>query len=173
MNECLHPTFLSLQVVVQYDSTPTQLFVAQVNKVLKECKPPGFDVSVRWEEGVQDDEAGPSTQRKRKRPTSASAPKGYDGTQFPVLDGDDRCIHCLCTPCIVSMPPDFLVGSSVPHLRNNTKRFKLYKKFWGLLKDIGLWSHPEYVARKVRRTAVDDQREMIPHCIVKVSILIA
>ena len=100
-------------------------------------------------------------------------PKGYDSAEFPELGSSHPCPHCFCSPCVIVLPPDFLVGSSTPHLRNQTKRFSLYKRFWGLLKDLGLWRYPQYLERKGRRTAIDDAREIMPKCVVEVRVLIA
>lgn len=51
------------------------------------------------------------------RGNSGFAPqKGYkDG--FPSFGGDDQhslCPHCSCGPCVIKMPPDFLVGPQPP-----------------------------------------------------------
>ena len=77
-------------------------------------------------------------------------PKGYtDG--FPSVGGDEQktpCPHCFCSPCVVQMPPDFLTGSSAPHLQNREKRYKLYRKFWRLMEHLGIWSHVPYKRKK-------------------------
>ena len=86
----------------------------------------------------------------------------------PVLDGDMRCPHCLCTPCVIVMKPSFLVGSSVAHDRNAHKRFPLYKKFWRVLNDLGVWRHELYLQRKVLRTSLHDVREIMPDCVLQV-----
>ena len=101
-------------------------------------------------------------------------PKGYTDGNFPQLGGqigsgeEECCPHCLCVPCVIAMPPAFLTGSAAPALGNMTKRFALYRKFWQLLKELGLWQHDTYLQRKGARTARDDPREIIPHCIVTV-----
>ena len=108
-----------------------------------------------------------------KRPNRGCVPpKGYssDGG-FPSLGGDNEnnpSPHCFCGPCIVEMPPDFLVGSSTPHARNREQRYKLYRKFWQTLKQLGLWQHPSYKRRKTEKTAEDDPREIFPDCILQV-----
>ncbi|KAL5516910.1 hypothetical protein EMCRGX_G002354 [Ephydatia muelleri] len=69
----------------------------------------------------------------------------------PVLNGTPNepcCPHCLFGPCIIRRPPVFLTGRAVPSLANDRKRYKLYQQFWKLLKDLGLWDHPTYLARK-------------------------
>ena len=114
---------------------------------------------------------------KRHRVTSRDAfatrtPRGYDGSHFPVLvvDGEDeRCPYCLCNPCIIAQPPNFLRGSAAAHVRNRAKRYKLYHKFWQLLSDVGLWYHPEYLARKEATSERDDPRELMPECVKEVS----
>ena len=83
-------------------------------------------------------------------------------------DDDGGCPHCLCNPCVTSMPPDCLVGRGTPHLRNVEKRYKLYRKFWGMFIDMRLWGHPIYLRRKQAVTSLMDQREILPKCVVKV-----
>jgi hypothetical protein len=58
----------------------------------------------------------------------------------------------------------WLRGSAAPSLANNTKRYKLYKQFWKLLKQLGLWSHPVYASRKSLLTTLQDPREVMPEC---------
>ena len=87
----------------------------------------------------------------------------------PVLRGENHCPHCLCSPCVIANPPDFLRGFCSPHPANDEKRHRLYKMFWRLLRDVGLWMDDEYLARKERRTAMYDKREMIPTCVITVS----
>ncbi len=36
------------------------------------------------------------------------------------------------------------------------------------MKDLGLWSDPEYLRRKQGRTVRHDRREVIPECIIEV-----
>jgi hypothetical protein len=59
------------------------------------------------------------------------------------LELDFRCPHCLLSPCVINKPPSWLRGSASSSLGNATKRFKLYKKFWSLLNQHGIWNHPE------------------------------
>ena len=72
---------------------------------------------------------------------------------------------------MITNPPNFLRGSARAHVGNRSKRFKLYHKFWQLLGDVGLWYHPEYLTRKQARTDRDDPREVMPECVIHVSIL--
>lgn len=103
-------------------------------------------------------------------------PKGYDGDDYPRLveskddcpEGVEPCPHCLSSPCVIEQPPNFLTGSAAPALGNISKRFSLYRKFWQLLKEIGLWQCETYLQRKGARTARDDPREIIPKCVVMV-----
>ena len=51
-------------------------------------------------------------------------PKGYTEAPWPQLTADDGtggCPHCLCNPCVLDMPSDFLVGPGPPPLRNIEK----------------------------------------------------
>ena len=75
------------------------------------------------------------------------------------------CPHCLFGPCIIRRPPVFLTGRAVPSLANDRKRYKLYQQFWKLLKDLGLWDHPTYLARKGLVTHPLDRREIMPKCV--------
>ena len=108
--------------------------------------------------------------------TSGTArPLGYSANRpFPVFSGggDSSCPHCFCMPCIIQQPPEFLVGSSAPYEGNAVYRFRLYRRFWRTFKDIGLWRQEEYLRKKERRTTRNDPREIIPLCVVKVSIYI-
>ena len=94
-------------------------------------------------------------------------PRSYHGAdRVPTLRGD--CPHCLCAPCVIALPPDFLRGCCGPHPANDEKRYRLYRLFWRLLKDLGVWRDEEYMKRKEERTARDDRREIIPLCIIEV-----
>ena len=99
-------------------------------------------------------------------------PRGYTSeAPRPQLTGDDGfggCPYCLCNPCVISMPPDFLVGRGPPHLRNVEKRYTLYRKFWRMFTDFKLWGHPLYLTKKRAITSLLDQREILPKCVVKV-----
>ena len=65
----------------------------------------------------------------------------------PILDGGSRCPHCFCRPCIIASPPVFLVGSASADARNAHKHFPLYRKFWRVLNELGMWRHEEYLER--------------------------
>ena len=93
---------------------------------------------------------------------------GYSDSAPPTLGGDDKCPHCLCTPCVVSTSPSFLEGRAAPDDRNAHKRFPLYRKFWRVMNELGVWRHEEYLARKVLRTSVSDVREIMPTCVLNV-----
>ena len=70
---------------------------------------------------------------------------------------------------MIALPPDWLRGQCDPHDANAEKRYWFYRKFWGLLRDLGLWDDPEYVRRKEWRTARDDRREKMANCVIIVS----
>jgi hypothetical protein len=88
-----------------------------------------------------------------------------------VLRGPDHCHYCLCSPCVIQLPPDFLRGSASPHPANDEKRYRLYSFFWKLLSDVRLWCDEEYLRRKEERTVIHDKREIMPKCVVTVSTL--
>ncbi|XP_064397775.1 uncharacterized protein LOC135344493 [Halichondria panicea] len=93
--------------------------------------------------------------------------RGYQhNPATPVLRGIDHCIHCLCSPCVIQLPPDFLRGSCGPHPANDEKRHQLYRKFWRLLNTLRVWVDDEYLARKETKTVIHDKREIIPKCVV-------
>uniref|UniRef100_A0A1X7TFU4 Reverse transcriptase domain-containing protein n=1 Tax=Amphimedon queenslandica TaxID=400682 RepID=A0A1X7TFU4_AMPQE len=47
---------------------------------------------------------------------------GYgDGDEPLVLGGDNACLHCHLTPCIIDKPPSWLKGTAGPSLSNATK----------------------------------------------------
>ena len=49
-------------------------------------------------------------------------PLGYRNSQtVPVFRGINHCAYCLCVPCIVMLPPDFLRRSAGPHPANDEK----------------------------------------------------
>lgn len=105
--------------------------------------------------------------------TYISHPRGYKhSSRYPVLRGYNHCPYCLCKPCVIAMPPDFLRGSCSPHQANNEKQYRLYRLFWRLLKDIGLWMDEEYLVRKEARTVQHDKREIMPTCVIKVGVRI-
>ena len=96
-------------------------------------------------------------------------PRGYkDASQYPRLRGQGFCRCCLCSPCVIVLPPDFLRGSCSPHPANDEKRYVLYRKIWGLLNDVGLWKDDDYLSRKEEKTARDDKRDVMPDCVIKV-----
>ncbi len=83
----------------------------------------------------------------------------------PIHRGENYCLSCLCSPCIVVKPPDFLRGSCDPHPANAGKRHMLYRKFWRCLNTLGVWRDREYQKRKEMR---DDRRDIMPDCIMDV-----
>ena len=102
--------------------------------------------------------------------TFPSHPKGYHQSRdYPVLRGHNFCRYCLCSPCVIELPPDFLRGYCSPHPANDEKRHRLYRLFWALLNTLGVWRDDEYLQMKESRTSIDDRREIIPKCIITVS----
>ena len=84
---------------------------------------------------------------------------------------DNFCPQCFMCPCVVLKPPDFLRGSSDAHIRNRQHRFRLYRGFWKMLKDLCVWNDNRYLERKKRVTQEHDQREIMPSCVVDVCVL--
>ena len=79
--------------------------------------------------------------------------------------GPDHCPHCLCSPCVVVLRPDYLRGRCGPHPANDEKRHRLYKKFWRSLEDLGLWLDEDYRQLKSAQALRDDVREIMPECV--------
>ena len=101
-----------------------------------------------------------------------TGPFGYVGAAPPILDGtadDPPCPYCHLGPCIITRGPSWLVGSSAPSLGNLAKRYGLYRKFWRVLRQLGVWSHPLYLNEKMAHTTLTDVREVMPKCVVTVS----
>ena len=95
--------------------------------------------------------------------------KGYlSAAAHPQLREEPYCPHCLMGPCVIEMPPDFLVGNADADPGNLKKRFALYRKFWSLLQAFGLWHDDTYLQRKRAVTHQDDRRELLPLCVVTV-----
>jgi hypothetical protein len=79
-----------------------------------------------------------------------------------------------CAPCVILLPPDFLRGSCSQHPANYIygKRERLYKMFWRLLSDLGVWGDEGYLIRKEARTTAHKRCEMLPRCVITVSMQI-
>ena len=76
------------------------------------------------------------------------------GTNPPVLDGTTvhpLCPQCHLGPCITVRPPIRQLGSSAPSLGNLAKHYTLYRTFWRVLRQLGVWSHPEYLLLKATK----------------------
>ena len=68
--------------------------------------------------------------------------------------------------CVIST---FIVRCANADARNAHKHFPLYRKFWRVLNELGVWRHEEYLERKALRTTTDDVRESVPEsCILDV-----
>ena len=172
---------------MEYNEYPPQDFIAYINRVMAEKAPPHFRVDVQWRQ-VQPPPV-PQQQQQQQQQQDLQDDGMYIAcditarftlsTTYIVLqrsrptrsatDARLCCPHCLCAPCVIALPPDWLRGQCDPHDANAEKRCLFYRKFWGLLRDLGLWDDPEYVRRKERRTARDDRREIMPNCVIIVS----
>ena len=103
-----------------------------------------------------------------------TGPSGYEGGNPPVLNGTEDeppCPYCHLGPCIISRAPSWLVGSSAPGLGNLAKRCTLYRKFWRVLRQLGVWSHPLYLNEKMLHTTSADVWEVMPKCVTTVSLI--
>ena len=103
--------------------------------------------------------------------TFPSHPNGYrQSGRYPALCGRNSCPHCLCSPCVIALPPDFLRGACGPHLANDEKRYRLYRSFWSLLNTLGVWRDEEYLQKNDQRTVRGDKRDIIPRFLIIVRI---
>ena len=100
-----------------------------------------------------------------------TGPFGYDGAAPPILNGtadDPPCPYYHLGPCIITRGPSWLVGSSAPSLGNLAKRYGLYRKFWRVLRQVGVLSNPPVLERE-DGSHNTDVREVMPKCVVNVS----
>ena len=181
-----------LQITVEYTRTPPQVFISKLRQFCTENRDPhGCHMSLHWvkapeppaeeeKEQLQERLQGNGRDAHKQKTnftlnpvflccTVYAHPRGYrTSPRCPALRAEGHCPDCLCTPCIITVPPDFLKGSCNAHPVNAEKRHGLYRKFWGLLNDLGVWRDPEYLRRKERRTVRDDRRDVLPACVLKV-----
>ena len=75
------------------------------------------------------------------------------------------CPTCFQLPCVVIQAPSWLRGSATPNLSNTVKRYHLYKRFWTQL---GVWTYPTYLTTNRSYTTLNDCREVMPACVLKV-----
>ena len=175
---------------IEYKQTPPQAFVARTNRYIQESQLPRLTVQLRWVR-LEEDEPESHSESQQQQGTSTainpvndsmyqttffpsdtypSHPYGYkESRNCPVLRGQDSCPYCLCSPCVIMLPPDFLCGACGPHPTNDEKWYRLYRSFWRLLNSLGVWRDEEYLRRKELRTALMDKREIIPKCVITVS----
>ena len=175
---------------MEYQDTPPQVFISELNSFIRSRQqlPRGFNVEISWERVVSQEEIDLEVQQGKCVYAAVTlngdllfkflamapvrdVPRGYARlVDVPILRGPNHCPKCFCAPCMIQRPPDFLRGSCDPHPANAEKRHLLYKKFWRCLNTLGVWRDEEYLYRKEARTARDDRRDIIPDCILAVSL---
>ena len=74
--------------------------------------------------------------------------------------------------CIIIQAPSWLRGSAEASLSNQCKRYKLYRKFWSLLGQLGVWNDPVYLQFKQTKTSLNDPRDVMPNCVLTVSTML-
>ena len=172
------------KVVAYYQDIPPQIFISQLNFFIRDNQPPrGYSAEVSWEREISSEDLELEEIQQSKwsyvtqwtvnihlsSGTVRDLPLGYPAIgDAPLLRGPNHCRRCLCAPCIILKPPDFLRGSCDPHPANAEKRHMLYRKFWRCLKNLGVWQNGEYLRRKEVRTARDDRRDIMPDCVLEV-----
>ncbi len=70
-----------------------------------------------------------------------------DVAEPPPQEGDERCPHCLLTPCIVSdrnRQQWWEDRQYPPRLKNSEARKKHYRRFWTMLDRFGAFQKDEY-----------------------------
>ena len=91
---------------------------------------------------------------------------------------DSLCPACLCRPCCTNNDNRQLwwpVVNTLPNPANRTTRLKIYKCFWAMLLNRGVWKDPRYIDRKTRAMALDPylkdfvchKRDIMPECVLK------
>ena len=158
---------------MEYRQTPPVELTAQVNQLIRQF--PHHNVVIQWDR-IPENEAqagiGASQGDNQVTRPIGNHPRGYQQSpNVPTLCGSNYCAHCLCSPCVIQLPPDFLRGAAGPHSANDEKRHRLYRMFWRVLRDLGLWRDNEYLQRKKQRTRRDDRRDILPTCVTMVIIV--
>jgi hypothetical protein len=90
---------------------------------------------------------------------------GYEDKEPPNTEGPDQCPYCHLCLCVIIQSPTWLIGSAPPNLGNDSKRYKLYRKFWRLLGQLGVWNNPSYIQLKQTQTTLNDPRDVMPVCV--------
>ena len=64
---------------------------------------------------------------------------------------DEECSYCFCGPCVTSVTFQQLCWPQqhMPHAANSRIRKQIYRKFWGLMANLGLWKDDRYLHRKL------------------------
>ena len=82
---------------------------------------------------------------------------------------ESACDYCLQHPC-VTLAADrkpFMMAHGPPRPQNVSKRYKMYREYYRVLKAIGLWRDDRYCTRKTELGIfIDDVREVMPNCVV-------
>ena len=87
------------------------------------------------------------------------------------LNLDGECQYCFMRPCITARNLQ-IVGSGQSACEDNSGiRKGIYKLYWKVLNNAGLWNNPRYLAVKVQRAngrewAISHKREVMPICVL-------
>ena len=136
---------------IEYTGTPPPSFVSNVNQAIASNYSPHWTVNVTWSHAPAGDEPEPIDQSQYEGIQTTcnilyrykqfychnvsverfrNHPRGYrQNPHFSVLRGQNFCPYCLCSPCVIALPPDFLRRSSSQHPANDEKRNRLYRLF--------------------------------------------
>jgi hypothetical protein len=91
---------------------------------------------------------------------------------------DDQCPACFCKPCCTHNDNRQLWWPDVnvpPNRINRSLRLRVYKYFWAMLLNRGVWKQQRYLDRKTRAMDLDPRlknyewhkREIMPDCVIK------
>ena len=119
-----------------------------------------------WKFDVEEEDLGEKMQECEFRPVDKPEKIGSE------------CPQCICDPCIThaanrqSWWPE---RQHPPRDGNSNGRKHLYKKFWSMLSERGLWVKEIYLTRKRdalardpnRKNYVYHRRELIPSCVLR------
>ena len=91
---------------------------------------------------------------------------------------DNECPRCFCKPCCThddNRQMWWPIVNGLPHRINRATRLKIYKCFWAMLLNRGVWKDERYVVRKSNAMSLDPllrdyvwhKRDIMPDCVLK------
>jgi hypothetical protein len=81
---------------------------------------------------------------------------------------EGACPLCFLSPCVGSASPGWLCGGQAAHAANSPIRRVIYGKYWKIICNLGGWTSPLYLAKKLTESnGVLHMREIMPDCVVR------